>query len=413
MKLGRWLVLLTLVALVAAACADGEVADTATTQATETTAPDTTAPDTTEPSAEPIIIGAAIDTTEDMAPFNNPANTAAQIMVDRINAEGGVLGRPLELRTVNTTLDPDQTKAVALDLIAQGAVMLMVTCDFDFAAPAVQEAVNAGVLAVAPCIGTDAMGPKGLGEAGQIAFSFGNMAQDEGAVLAEFALDQGWDDAVIVKDNLIIYFQDVVDAFEVRYGELGGNVVAVEEFTGFDGTIQNVVTAVANAEKDVIAMSSAFADLPAFVSGLRSLGDETPIVCSWSCDGTFWVPEGVSNFYYNTFVSVFGDDPSQEVNDFIAAMTEAGAPPATGGFIGGADAVLAFADAVEATGGTDAVAISEYFESFDNFETLFGVISFSDEFHTVFGRPHRIMLFTDSQPSLVEVRTATSPADID
>ena len=47
------------------------------------------------------------------------------------------------------------------------------------------------------------MGPNNLGEEGRIAFSFGNQAQDEGAVLAEFAIDQGWSDAVIVKNNLL------------------------------------------------------------------------------------------------------------------------------------------------------------------------------------------------------------------
>lgn len=424
MRRRRWVVLVGALALLVAACNGGDAESTTTTVATTdapdtTAAPDTTeatdASDTTEPATgDPIIIGAAIDQTQDMAPFNNPANVAAQIMVDRINAAGGVDGRPLELITSDTTLDPEQTRAVAAEMIAEGAVMLMVTCDFDFALPATQEAVNAGILAVAPCIGTDRQGPIGLGEDdGQLAFSFGNMGQDEGAVMAEFAMDQGWENAVIVKDNLIAYFQDVVDAFDVRYQEIGGNVLTTEEFTGFDGTIGNVVTAVANVpDKDVIAISSAFADLPAFVDGLRSLGDETPIICSWSCDGTFWIPEGVSNFYYNTFVSVFGDDPDPDVNVFIEEMTEMGAAPATGGFIGGAQAIEAFALAVEETGSTDAADIAAYFEGFENQSLIFGEVSFSDEFHTVFGRPHRMMLFTDSMPAYVETRTATSPADI-
>ena len=426
MKLMRFAILMTAFALVVAACSAEDDAETTTTQpAPDTTAPapDTTegAPDTTaqatdttigEPSGDPIIIGAAIDQSQDMAFYNNGANLAAQIMVDRINAAGGVLGRPLELITVDTTLDPDLTKSVALDLIEQGAVMLMVTCDFDLAGPAIQEAVAAGVLAIAPCIGTDRMGPKGLGDAGKIAFSFGNVAQDEGAVLAEFSVDQGWESAVVVKDNFLVYFQDVVDAFDVRFQELGGTVTATEQFTQFDGTIGNVVTAVANADKDVIAISTAFADLPAFVAGLRSLGDDTPIVCSWGCDGTFWVPEGLNEFYYNTFASVFGDDPDPEVNEFITELTDRGAPPAVGGFVGGAQAIEAFALAVETTRGTDAAAIAQFFEGFQDQEFIFGEVSFSAENHTVFGRPHRMMLFTDSLPALEEIRTATSPADI-
>lgn len=410
----RLLILTAVFALVAAACG-GDSTTTTTAGGGETTttgsAGETT---TTVASGDPIIIGAAVDLSQDMAPFNGPADLAAQIMVDRINDAGGVLGRPLQLITQDSTVDPDLTKSTALDLIEQGAEILVVTCDFDFAAPAIQEAIAANILVVAPCIGTDAMGPNRLGEDGRIAFSFGNQAQDEGAVMAEFASAQGWENAVIVKDNLLVYFQDVVDAFDKRFTEDGGTIVATEEYVGFDGTIGNVVTAVANMDKDVIAISTAFADLPAFVFGLRSLGDETPIICSWACDGTYWYPEGESlnEFYYNTFVSVFGDDPDPDVGDFVQEMTDRGGAPATGGFLGGAQMIQAIANGIEATGGTDAAALSAYLEGLDNEALLMGEISFDADNHTVFGRPHRMMLVTDSMPAFVETRVATSPADI-
>jgi len=414
----RLLLLLVALALVAAACGDSDT-DTTVAQATTTTAAATTTTgggtDTTAPDTSPIIIGAAVDLSQNMAPFNTPANQAAEIMVDRINAAGGVLGgRQLELRTLDATVEPEIVKAAAIDLIDQGAEILLVTCDFDFAFPAIQEAIAANILVVAPCIGTDAMGPNNLGEDGRIAFSFGDQAQDEGAVLAEFARDQGWNDAVVVRNNLLIYFQDVVDAFAVRFEEDGGTVVATEEFTGFDGTIGSVVTAVANQEKDVIAISSGFDDLPAFVFGLRALGDDTPILCSWACDGTFWYQEGqlLNNFYYNTKISLFGDDPNQEVQDFLNELTEKNGPPSTAALLGGAQAIEAIAQAIEATGGTDPDAMAAFLEGFDNKSLIMGEVTINADNHTVFGRPHRIMGVTDSVPSFMELRTATSPADI-
>lgn len=422
-RIPRFLFIAVVLALVVAACG-GDSSDTTTTADSGTDTTDTTAggtdttaagpTSTTAVSGDPIIIGAAIDQTQNMAPFNNPANLAAEIMIDRINEAGGVLGRPLEMITIDATVDADLNKATAIDLIDQGAEILVVTCDFDFAAPAIQEAIAANILVVAPCIGTDRMGPNGLGADGDIAFSFGNQAQDEGAAMAEFALDQGWDTAVVVKDNLLVYFQDVVDAFDARYTEGGGTVVATEEFVGFDGTISNVVTAVANAEKDVIAISTAFDDLPAFVFGLRSLGDDTPIICSWACDGTFWYQEGepLNNFYYNTFVSVFGDDPNPDVNEFIADMSEAGGQPATGGFLGGAQMIDALAQGIEATGGTDANELAAYLETLDNATLIMGEVTINADNHTVFGRPHRMMVVTDSVPAFMETRVASSPAAI-
>ena len=60
------------------------------------------------------------------------------------------------------------------------------------AAPVVQESINAGKLTVAACIGTDQMGPKRFGPKGRLAFSYGNVAQDEGSAMAEFAWKKGW-----------------------------------------------------------------------------------------------------------------------------------------------------------------------------------------------------------------------------
>ena len=129
-------------------------------------------------------------------------------------------------------------------------------------------------------------------------------------MLAEFAFDVlGARRGAVVKDNVIIYFQDVVDAFKVRFEELGGEIVLEEGFVTGDGTLGNVVSSVSGEDLDVIAFTS-FPDSNAeFVIGLRGLADETPIVCGWACDGDFWIPEGLSNFYVDTFVSVFGDDP--------------------------------------------------------------------------------------------------------
>jgi len=410
-------------ALVVTACADTGGGDTTTTgepEPTTTAAADPTTTTGGEPtttaseSGDPIIIGAAVDLTSDMSFFDGPAIAAAQIQVDTINAAGGVLGRQLELRVIDTELDPDQTAAAAIDLIDGGAEILLVTCDVDFATPAITEGINAGILTLATCIGTDQMGPNRFGEAGRLAFSLGNVAQDEGAAMAEYAYDQGWRTATVVTDNLLVYFQDVTAAFTTRWEELGGQVVAEESFTSFDGTIESVVSGVDGVEADVIATSSAFQDLPAtFTQSLRALGNETPIICSWACDGNFWVPEGLNDFYYVTFASAFGDDPEAEVNELAEAVAEAtGQPPLTGGFVTGAAAIDAIVAGIEGTGGTDGAALADAFESFDGLPTISGPISYSPEQHTVFGRPYRVIEISDGANSFATLWTASSPAEI-
>src|SRR5262249_34976142 len=98
----------------------------------------TNAAKSTKAAGSPIVIGATIDLTKGMAPFDAPALTAAQIEIKKINAAGGVDGHPLVLKYLNTQLDPQATKQDATKLISQGAQIGWVTCDVDYSTPSIQ-----------------------------------------------------------------------------------------------------------------------------------------------------------------------------------------------------------------------------------------------------------------------------------
>ena len=160
-----------------------------------------------------------------------------------------------------------------------------------------QEAINRGVLAVAPCIGTDQMGPKRFGAKGRLAFSFGNVAQDEGSAMAQYAWSKGWKSASLATDTVIVYFKDVVKAFKARYTQLGGKIVDEETYQSLGSTnITNAVTRLNGKKADVIvtATAGAFGALPQMISGLRTLGNNTPVLNSWAGDGVYWVHEGAA-----------------------------------------------------------------------------------------------------------------------
>jgi branched-chain amino acid transport system substrate-binding protein len=366
----------------------------------------------------PIMIGAAIDQTKLMKFFDGPALAAAQIRADQINAEGGVNGRNIEFEVQNTRLDPARTKAAAVDLIDQGADVLWVTCDVDWATPSTQEGIQAGLLTVAPCIGTDQMGPKRFGEEGQLAFSYGNVAQDEGAALAELANEKGWKTANVVTDKSIAYTQNVCQAFEERFTELGGEIASKESFTEGDGTINNVVSSVNDSQADTIAIcATTQQDLPAFVSGVRGGGNDTPIIGPWSIDGAFWLPKNpkvANNIYVITYASVYGDDPDPQVRKLIAELKKAGAPPATGGFVTGAAAVDGIVEAIrQNNGSTDGAKLAETTEGFSGLDTVSGSVSFSPEFHSAFGREYRVIEIKNGKPRFTGTIEAGEPVTFD
>jgi branched-chain amino acid transport system substrate-binding protein len=362
----------------------------------------------------PIIIGWAFDGSGNMAPFDGPALAAAKLRVNQLNARGGVNGRKLQIRTCDTQGNKaDVAKACALRLLGQKANVLFTTCDVDLAAPVVSAAINRGTLAIAPCIGTDQMGPKRFGAKGRLAFSFGNVAQDEGSAMAQYAWNRGWRSAGLATDTVIVYFKDVVRAFEVRFKQLGGKIVTKETYQSGGGTnVQNAVSRLNSVKADVYVTSTAgaFGALSTFVSGLRSLGNNTPILNSWAGDGTYWLPANpkVTNYWYVTFASCFGDDPSAAVNR-LAKQVKAG----TGGFITGPSAIDGLVTAIKRTNGsTQGIALAKAMEKFKNVPTISGNISFSAKLHTVFGRRYRVIRIQNNVPRVVGTIVAKVVAKI-
>jgi branched-chain amino acid transport system substrate-binding protein len=351
----------------------------------------------------PIVIGWAFDSTGAMAPFDGPALAAAKLRIAQVNAKGGVNGRKLQLRTCDTQGNKaDIAKACALRLLGEKANVLFTTCDVDLAAPVVRAAIDRGKLAIAPCIGTDQMGPKRFGTKGRLAFSFGNVAQDEGSAMAQYAWNRGWRTAALATDTVIVYFRDVVRAFEVRFRQLGGRIVAHETYQSLGGNnVQNAVSRLNGVNANVIVTSTAgaFGALSTLLTGLRSLGNNTPILNSWAGDGTYWLPSNpkVTNYWFVTFASCFGDDPNKAVNA-LAKKVKAG----TGGFITGPSAIDGVVNAIKrAKGSTKGIDLSRAMEKFKNVPTISGNISFSPRLHTVFGRRYRVIRIQNNVPRVV------------
>jgi branched-chain amino acid transport system substrate-binding protein len=352
-----------------------------------------------------IVIGWAFDSKGDMAPFDGPALAAANVRVRQINARGGVAGRPLRIITCDTQRNnPARAKSCARTLLSRGANIVFTTCDVDFATPVVQEAINRGVLAIAPCIGTDQMGPKRFGSRGRLAFSFGNVAQDEGSAMAEYAYRRGWRTAALGTNTLLVYFRNVVQAFEKRFTQLGGRIVARESYATGANNVRQAVSRLNSRRADVYVTSTAFGELPGFVSGLRSLGNRTPILNSWAGDGTYWVTDNprITDYYAVTYASVFGDDQSRAVRQ-LARQVRAG----TGGFVTGAAAIDGIATAIRRAGGsTSGSALSAQLERFRRVPTISGRVSFSRTLHSVFGRQYRVIKIHNNEARTVGYVTA-------
>jgi branched-chain amino acid transport system substrate-binding protein len=353
---------------------------------------------------KPIVIGWAYDGSSGgpMNPFDAPALAAAKLEIAKVNKKG-VEGRKIVLKTCNTQGDkaPDSS-ACAAKLIGQGANIMFTTCDVDLAAPVVQPSINKGLLTVAPCIGTDQMGPKRFGSKGKLAYSFGNVAQDEGSAMAQLAWNKGWRTADLATDTVIVYFKAVVTAFKARFEQLGGkiNYQTTYQDQAFGGNnVGNAVTGINGHKSDVVVTvtAGAYGSLGPFLTGMRTAGNKTPVLNSWAGDGTYWVgglnPK-VTNYWYVTYANAFGHDPNPRVNA-LAKQIKA----FTGGFVAGPAAIDGVATAIKrAHGSLVGSKLAAVMQKFHNVPTLSGNVSFSKKLHTVFGRQYRVIEINNNVP---------------
>lgn len=112
----------------------------------------------------PIIIGAPVNLTDWMAAYDVPPLEGAKLAVKQINANGGVLGRELQIIELDGKTDPATVGNVARELIDQGAEVILAPCDFDYGAPASQAAQEAGLVGISFCASSPLFGSATLGD---------------------------------------------------------------------------------------------------------------------------------------------------------------------------------------------------------------------------------------------------------
>lgn len=128
--LWRWMIVLAALLLIVAACGgDDDDAGGTTSAATDTTAgSDTTAAEGDaggEPSGDPIVIGSTLALTGFLSPTAAIHKVAGDLFVEQLNANGGLLGRPVEWRVLDDESVADQAAALYERLITEDEVDLI------------------------------------------------------------------------------------------------------------------------------------------------------------------------------------------------------------------------------------------------------------------------------------------------
>jgi branched-chain amino acid transport system substrate-binding protein len=340
-----------------------------------------------------IVIGAAIAKSGIMSQFDEPVAQGAQIAIDEINSSGGVGGRQLEWVEADHKSDLNLVQQSALDVIEDGADVVITTHDFDFGSPAAQVAGAEGILTLGGAGGMS-YGREGLGP---LAFNLypGNVT--EGAVMSQFAHDQGYRKPFLLQDLSIQYTKEVCEFFNEHWESLGGGAPAGQAtFQNDDSSFSSQVNRVRSSGADSVILCSYPPGGPALIRQLRAAGVDAPVVASGGgMDGIRWLDAvpNLSDYYDSVMASLVGDDPDPERNELFAKIEErfGQRPQLAAQALTGYSAIQAVKLAVEANdGSTEGEPLAKTIEGFENEELLVGPVTYSPECHIPVGMPMQI-----------------------
>lgn len=276
-----------------------------------------------------LTIGAAVSETGGFADFDTSAANAYEMVIDEVNAAGGLDGCEIELIRRDTQSDPAVGGQVAQELINEGIDILLVPNDMDVGIAAAQAGHGAGLLTLSPGAAT-----QGFSKAvGENFFNAGLSTDVLGAVRAKYSADQDWKNAYIVIDPSLAWHTEQKDAMVKHAEELGINVIGesvVElgqrDFGSEVQTIRNL-----DPKPDVIWAAVLFPESGALVKQLRAAGVDTPVMLDTTAAGIEF-PEvagtrGAQNVYVGTIAYVTGakfNDPDvdPEMQEFADKFEE-------------------------------------------------------------------------------------------
>ena len=227
---------------------------------------------------DPIVFGGALCLTGVQAPLDTPGFRGAQVAVKALNDAGGLLGRPVELINVDGKSDPVTVGNAAVELIDQGADLILAPCDFDFGGPASREAQTAGLVGLSLCASDPLYSSWSLGDK-QFTLSMWNTTM--GATAAEYAFkERGWKTAYVVTDQFIAYTKSLSKYFIEHFRALGGEILLEDTYTNGDNDFSAQLARLQALDKkpDVIFVSSYGQDIGAIIrvaarGRLRRAGD--------------------------------------------------------------------------------------------------------------------------------------------
>src|SRR3979411_1637455 len=262
--------------------------------------------------ADEIVVGFATAASGFMQAYDKPAQDAALIRIDEINKAGGLLGKKIKPVFADTKTDQAEGAKAGLAVLDQGAELVIVSCDYDFGAPAALQAQSGGKVSFFLCAESIKAGIPGVGP---YSFSGSVLAAVQGATMAEWAYKKkNARNFYRLLDSWTVYNKGICDGFDWMMPHLKDATLAGSDtFKNDDASIASQITPIKGLPKepDAIMLCTMMPGAVSAIKQIRAAGIKSMILNGSGVDGSYWlnaVPD-LSNFYVPVPGSIYGAGP--------------------------------------------------------------------------------------------------------
>lgn len=318
-----------------------------------------------------IVIGEFGSLTGGTATFGISTHEGLSLALGEINANGGVLGKPIRVVTEDNQSKPEEAVTAVLKLIKQNQVVAVIG-----------EVASSRSLAAAPqcqsnhipMLSPASTNPK-VTQVGDYIFRACFIDPFQGSTMAKFAVNSlKFHKFAILTDTKNDYSTGLTQFFRDTVKALGGEIVAEESYSEGDIEFKAQLTALRGAAPEAIYVPGYYTECALIARQARELGVTATLLGGDGWDSPKTVEIGgkfVDGVYFTNHYSE--EETRPEVQKFIADYKGA-----YGGKIPDAMAVLGYdamkmmADAIKRAGSTDGKAIRDALASTTDFPGVSG-----------------------------------------
>ena len=320
-----------------------------------------------------IKVGEYASLTGKEATFGQSSHKGTQLAIEELNAQGGVLGRKLQLITEDNQSQAGQSATAVRKLISSDNVVAVLG---EVASSRSMEAAPICQQSKIPMISPSSTNPK-VTETGDYIFRVCFIDPFQGTVMANFASKTLKAKKVaILTDVKSDYSVGLAKFFKEGFTASGGTIVAEQKYSGGDKDFNAQLTAIKAANPDGIFVPGYYTEVGLIALQAKQQGIAVPLFGGDGWESASLIQIGgaaLEGDYYSTHFSP--EDTSPDVQSFVKHFKDKynETPDAMAAL--GYDSAMILADAMKRAGATDGAKVRDALAATKNYPAITGSIT--------------------------------------